>query len=412
MTWFPTDLRIPLGFTTWRPWGETTTWLRSCSCSYSKVQRCECYCCSNDHKDPCGSKIPCDRQLVFNTVREWYGKAEGESGHSWAEEFNELVKGHLSDVVQSSLSHTFAEVGLASRLTVPWIVLLAPLMLAPLANPLDEMQDTQQLAWYITVVLDWFKMVCVFLLNTGRGLQVSGVKKLESGHKQHTLKLCGSEAPGGNSSCLFFFPKEWNLVFFKYFNYRKVAGEVVSCWLRHGWPQELGCTWRDLEINWDEVAQTSWFQKSNVSQCSKIRCFPSVSPNYFSFPPGLIWRMMPLMQVLSQRLPRWVAALLCILTVQLLTGLAWLPYEVHLLRQGSRALVIFRSHFNPDISSNLTHKRWASHDHGFQKKSWRVRNTRHGGYPRKIYWTFSVLGVQTSYSKFKIVTVGPELRRC
>ncbi len=45
----------------------------------------ECYCCSVHHVHPeTGDEIPCDRQVVFRTLQDWYGtedKAEDEQGH-------------------------------------------------------------------------------------------------------------------------------------------------------------------------------------------------------------------------------------------------------------------------------------------------------------------------------------------
>lgn len=35
------------------------------------IDQCECYCCSNDHKDLSGRTIQCDHALVFNTI--WIG---------------------------------------------------------------------------------------------------------------------------------------------------------------------------------------------------------------------------------------------------------------------------------------------------------------------------------------------------
>ena len=59
-------------------------------------------------------------------------------------------------------------------LPVAWILLLAPVMLSPLADaPTSaddgsrELTSSQSFAWHINVVLDWSKMILVYLLNTG-----------------------------------------------------------------------------------------------------------------------------------------------------------------------------------------------------------------------------------------------------
>ena len=33
----------------------------------------QCFCCSNRHRHPqTGERLPCDRKLVYNTLRQWY----------------------------------------------------------------------------------------------------------------------------------------------------------------------------------------------------------------------------------------------------------------------------------------------------------------------------------------------------
>lgn len=52
------------------------------------------------------------------------------------------MRGYLTKVVQSTLSSSFAEVELATRLNAPWIILLAPVLLAPLAGPQSALDLT------------------------------------------------------------------------------------------------------------------------------------------------------------------------------------------------------------------------------------------------------------------------------
>lgn len=38
------------------------------------IKRCKCYCCSVSHQDPVTKmRIPCDREVIFATLEEWYG---------------------------------------------------------------------------------------------------------------------------------------------------------------------------------------------------------------------------------------------------------------------------------------------------------------------------------------------------
>ena len=42
------------------------------------IQECKCYCCSINHQDPTtGLRVPCDREVIFTTLQEWYGNTDG-----------------------------------------------------------------------------------------------------------------------------------------------------------------------------------------------------------------------------------------------------------------------------------------------------------------------------------------------
>jgi len=115
----------------------------------------------------------------------------------WKEKFNEQVRGYLTKVVQSTLSSSFAEVELATRLNAPWIILLAPVLLAPLAGPqstldLTSLSTSELVAWRVHTVLDWVKMVLVFLLQTGLAFRTMNMLPylLQRMHRLLAAMLC------------------------------------------------------------------------------------------------------------------------------------------------------------------------------------------------------------------------------
>ncbi|CAE7204435.1 unnamed protein product [Symbiodinium sp. CCMP2592] len=82
-----------------------------------RIQDASCFCCSNEHIHPVsGRSLPCDRQLVHETLHSWRSQADGhtEAGPALAEDpeetlefFNALVQTRLSEVVLQSMRGTF-----------------------------------------------------------------------------------------------------------------------------------------------------------------------------------------------------------------------------------------------------------------------------------------------------------------
>ncbi|CAE7642041.1 RE2 [Symbiodinium sp. CCMP2456] len=60
-----------------------------------RLEDAECFCCSNNHRHPHnGSRLPCDRQLVYNTLKQWYDEVESEADH--LETFSRMVRDELA----------------------------------------------------------------------------------------------------------------------------------------------------------------------------------------------------------------------------------------------------------------------------------------------------------------------------
>ena len=60
-----------------------------------RLDDAECFCCSNNHRHPHnGSRLPCDRQLVYNTLKQWYDDVESAGDH--LETFSRMVREDLA----------------------------------------------------------------------------------------------------------------------------------------------------------------------------------------------------------------------------------------------------------------------------------------------------------------------------
>ncbi|CAE7601347.1 unnamed protein product [Symbiodinium natans] len=67
------------------------------------IENAECFCCSNDHVNPeTGEVLACDRAMIYETLRTWYGER-------FSETFNTIVRTKVSKLV----------LGRAGRMVVP-----------------------------------------------------------------------------------------------------------------------------------------------------------------------------------------------------------------------------------------------------------------------------------------------------
>merc|ERR1711879_69390 len=65
------------------------------------VRSTRCFCCDCDHVHPeTKQKLPCDRQLVYDTIAYWHGANNLERG---LDAFDHLVRRHLMDYMTQSL---------------------------------------------------------------------------------------------------------------------------------------------------------------------------------------------------------------------------------------------------------------------------------------------------------------------
>ncbi|CAE7466998.1 unnamed protein product [Symbiodinium microadriaticum] len=88
-----------------------------------EVQNAACFCCANDHKHPdTGAEIPCDRELVYRKLEDWYGRPT-DIGDEHLRRFNSLVHHRLGRSVLRQMPHavpTAPLIKMLSAATMPW----------------------------------------------------------------------------------------------------------------------------------------------------------------------------------------------------------------------------------------------------------------------------------------------------
>ncbi|OLQ12007.1 hypothetical protein AK812_SmicGene4093 [Symbiodinium microadriaticum] len=147
-----------------------------------RVQDAQCFCCSNDHRHPESQKpLPCDRQLVFNTLRQWYGEVdEDPEGH--LETFNAMVRDVMSNKMMKAacgetlpFHYAFYMVVTAN---IPW---LTECVAQIGAGPPIPLEGFRLLVWSLRTFMDWAHM-CLMMLCAMRccvALWSRGVEWLE-----------------------------------------------------------------------------------------------------------------------------------------------------------------------------------------------------------------------------------------
>lgn len=92
-----------------------------------RMQDTLCFCCSNQHRHPdTGAEIPCDRELVYLKLKEWYGHPEDgdEDGLLSLSRFNWLVQTRLANSILSSMSNLIPrryQFYMIAATNMPWL---------------------------------------------------------------------------------------------------------------------------------------------------------------------------------------------------------------------------------------------------------------------------------------------------
>eukprot|EP00929_Paragymnodinium_shiwhaense_P039523 TRINITY_DN20742_c0_g2_i3.p1 TRINITY_DN20742_c0_g2~~TRINITY_DN20742_c0_g2_i3.p1 ORF type:complete len:307 (+),score=9.49 TRINITY_DN20742_c0_g2_i3:237-1157(+) len=88
--------------TVWRKHGRDANAMQSQLRTFS-VQNANCFCCSNDHKDPItGKELLCDRTLVYRALMEWAGDSESSQELAAVlQQCERRVRGDLANFFQA-----------------------------------------------------------------------------------------------------------------------------------------------------------------------------------------------------------------------------------------------------------------------------------------------------------------------
>ncbi|CAE7240284.1 unnamed protein product [Symbiodinium sp. CCMP2592] len=120
------------------------------------VQHAQCFCCSNGHRHPqTGEVLPCDRELIFGTLKKWYGEP-GDVGTEHLDRFDYQVQESLAPTVLRGmgrswipLNYTVYMVGVSS---VPG---LSRTILSWKAGPPVELAGFDLAVWGLRELLKW-----------------------------------------------------------------------------------------------------------------------------------------------------------------------------------------------------------------------------------------------------------------
>lgn len=137
------------------------------------IKRCKCYCCSVSHQDPVTKmRIPCDREVIFATLEEWYGgpkdpEAGGESSsrssasaspNSFVGPFNKLVRDHLAGIVRETLEDISGQLRYGMCMVVVILMPLFPCCLMQNWMYLQDWSNSTLLIFFLRNLLNWAKL--------------------------------------------------------------------------------------------------------------------------------------------------------------------------------------------------------------------------------------------------------------
>mmetsp|Transcript_60977 Transcript_60977/g.142659 ORF Transcript_60977/g.142659 Transcript_60977/m.142659 type:complete len:588 (-) Transcript_60977:206-1969(-) len=128
-----------------------------------RIQNAECFCCKHNHIHPhTQEEMGCDRELIFNTLKAWYGTSTTQTDEDHLRQFNNLVQKKLSPSVLEAASGETLPLHYALYMVVsanlPWLTEYVASMATPPA-----LEGLDLLVWGLRGLADW-AYVCFLML--------------------------------------------------------------------------------------------------------------------------------------------------------------------------------------------------------------------------------------------------------
>ncbi|CAE6940239.1 unnamed protein product, partial [Symbiodinium sp. CCMP2592] len=154
-----------------------------------RVQQCECFCCSNQHRHPdTGAEIHCDRAAVGQMLQQWFGRPS-DVGEEHCRRFNRLVRDRLGPQILGSVGSDALPISYVLYVVccsnVPWLCTVIDRIAAGPAAA----AGIDSLFWGLRIFLQWAQLclaalcvmrVSLLLWKQGRNIQGHGKRFLAS----------------------------------------------------------------------------------------------------------------------------------------------------------------------------------------------------------------------------------------
>eukprot|EP00438_Fugacium_kawagutii_P030646 Skav221852 [mRNA] locus=scaffold1175:52834:54315:+ [translate_table: standard] len=133
--------------------------------NHFRVQDAKCFCCSCHHRHPeTGEVLPCDRELMFQMLKKWFGKT-GDLHEEHLDSFNQLVHEELAPRVLQDLGSDLLSLNYSAytvlAANLPGLCTLIPDLVA---GPTDSSFDGLQHGIWVSRKIMEYLMVVVLSL--------------------------------------------------------------------------------------------------------------------------------------------------------------------------------------------------------------------------------------------------------